>query len=73
MASAIPEMGEEDTAVVLLGHGSHHFANAIYAAWTMCTPRAMKMCSRAVEGFPTIDQVIANVTAFGNKNGNILS
>ena len=67
LASAIPEMGEEDTAVVLMGHGSHHFANAIYAAldYVLHAKGYENVFVGAVEGFPTIDQVIANVTAFG--------
>jgi sirohydrochlorin cobaltochelatase len=69
LVSAIPEIGQEDTAVVLMGHGSHHYANATYAAlnYVLHAKGYENVFVGAVEGFPTIDQVIANVTAFGAK------
>lgn len=69
LVSAIPEIGKEDTAVVLMGHGSHHFANATYAAldYILHAKGYENVFVGTVEGVPTIDQVIANVTAFGAK------
>jgi sirohydrochlorin cobaltochelatase len=69
LAFAIPEISQEDTAVVLMGHGSHHYANATYAAldYVLHAKGYENVFVGAVEGFPTIDQVIANVTAFGAK------
>lgn len=69
LVSSIPEITQEDTAIVLMGHGSHHFANAIYAAmdYVMHAKGYENVFVGAVEGFPTIEQVIANVTAFGAK------
>lgn len=69
LAANIPELGQEDTAVVLMGHGSHHFANAIYAAmdYVLHAKGYENVFVGAVEGFPTIEQVIAHVKAFGAK------
>jgi sirohydrochlorin cobaltochelatase len=69
LASYIPEITDEDTAVVLMGHGSHHFANATYAAldYVLHAKGYENVFVGAVEGFPTIEQVIANVTAYGAK------
>ncbi|HHT25438.1 MAG TPA: sirohydrochlorin cobaltochelatase [Clostridiaceae bacterium] len=69
LASAIPEIGQENTAVVLMGHGSRHFANASYAAmdYMLHAKGYENVFVGAMEGFPTIEQVIAKVTAFGAK------
>lgn len=69
LVAAIPEVGQDDTAVVLMGHGSHHFANATYAAldYVLHAKGYENVFVGTVEGFPTVDQVIANVTAFGAK------
>ena len=48
---------------------AHHYANATYAAlnYVLHAKGYENVFVGAVEGFPTIDQVIANVTAFGAK------
>lgn len=65
--SAIPEAGAADTAVVFMGHGTEHFANATYSELEhmMHGEGYENAFVGTVEGFPTIDNVIAAVTAYG--------
>ena len=69
LASAIPEVGSEDTAVVFMGHGSEHFANATYSQleYMMHSEGYENFFVGTVEGFPRVDNVIAQATAFGAK------
>lgn len=65
----VPEVGSEDTAVVFMGHGTEHFANATYS---MLEAKMHAMGYEnafvgTVEGFPTIEDVISSVSAFGAK------
>lgn len=65
----IPEMATPETAVVLMGHGSHHYANATYAAldYILHAKGYENVFVGTVEGVPTIDQVIAHLKVFGAK------
>ena len=56
-----------DTALVLMGHGTHHFANATYAALDyIFKDQGMKnVFVGTVESYPDLDTVIAHVKAGG--------
>lgn len=57
----------EDTALVLMGHGTEHFANATYAAldYTFKDQGMKNVFVGAVEGYPDLDTVIDHVKAGG--------
>lgn len=59
----------EDTAIVFMGHGTEHFANAAYSQLQMMmhSKGYENAFVGTVEGFPTIDDVISEVTAYGAK------
>lgn len=59
----------EDTALVLMGHGTHHFANATYAALDyMFKDQGMKnVYVGTVESYPDLDTVISHAKAGGYK------
>mgnify|MGYP000872143159 FL=1 len=56
-----------DTALVLMGHGTHHFANATYAALDyVFKDQGMKnVFVGTVESYPDLDTVIAHVKESG--------
>lgn len=60
-------VGSEDTAIVYMGHGTHHFANATYSQMQLVLQAEgyENVFIGTVEGFPTLENVLANVTAFG--------
>lgn len=57
------ELNEEGTAVVFMGHGSSHFANATYACldYHMKHELSKNYYVGTVEGYPTIAEVIGDV------------
>ena len=59
--------GSSDTAIVYMGHGTHHFANATYSQAQLVMQAAgyENVFVGTVEGFPTLENVMANVTAYG--------
>jgi len=59
--------GSEDTAIVYMGHGTHHFANATYSQAQLVMQAAgyENAFVGTVEGFPDLENVMANVTAYG--------
>ena len=59
--------GSEDTAIVYMGHGTHHFANATYSQAQLVMQAAgyENVFVGTVEGFPALENVMANVTAYG--------
>ncbi|MBP3652650.1 MAG: sirohydrochlorin cobaltochelatase [Clostridia bacterium] len=59
--------GSEDTAIVYMGHGTHHFANATYSQAQLVMQAAgyENAFVGTVEGFPALENVMANVTAYG--------
>lgn len=73
IANELPEGGEKD-AVVLMGHGTHHFANATYAAMDYMFKAAghNNVFVGTVEGYPEIDTVLAQVEAFGAEKVTLL-
>lgn len=60
-------VGSEDTAVVYMGHGTHHFANSAYSQMQLMLQAEgyENVFIGTVEGFPTLENVLANVTAYG--------
>ena len=57
----------EDTALVLMGHGTHHPANAYYAAldYRFKVSGYSNVFVGTVEGYPEVDTVLALVNAAG--------
>lgn len=70
IAQAVPEVGAEDTAIVLMGHGTHHFANACYSQLqeTFWDQGYEHIFVGTVEGYPSYDDVLAQLNASGIKN-----
>ncbi len=64
--STIPEKRAADEAVVLMGHGTHHPANAVYAAlmWQLQLADENVFVG-TVEGFPKADVIIDQVRENG--------
>lgn len=69
LVNNMPEVGKEEIAVVLMGHGSHHYANAIYSElqYLLHAKGYENVFVGTVEGVPRVDHVIAAVTANGAK------
>lgn len=67
IAEEIPQLSEPDTAVVLVGHGSEHFANAAYAALSYrFHSKGYENCFvGTVEAFPDIEDIKARVKESG--------
>lgn len=61
--------GSADTALVYMGHGTHHFANATYSQLEamMHAEGYENAFVGTVEGFPTLEVVQAQATAYGAK------
>ena len=61
--------GSADTALVYMGHGTHHFANATYSQLEamMHAEGYENAFVGPVEGFPTLEVVQSQVTAYGAK------
>ena len=61
--------GSADIALVYMGHGTHHFANAAYSQLEgmMHAEGYENAFVGTVEGFPTLDVVQAQVAAYGAK------
>ncbi len=59
----------EDEAIVLMGHGSEHFANMVYPAMNYIaqTEDLKGMYIGTVEGYPEIEQVIKSIKRDGYK------
>ena len=73
IAAELPEPGEKD-AVVLMGHGTHHFANATYAALDYMFKDAgyPHIFVGTVEGYPDVSTVLKKVEAFGAEKVTLL-
>lgn len=69
IADETPEMKNSETAVVFVGHGTGHFANASYAAFAyrLGTMGYNNCFVGTVEAFPDIDDVTERVRATGAK------
>lgn len=66
IADEVPEMKSDD-AVVFMGHGSEHFANAAYAAfdYTLKDLGYRNAFVGTVEGYPELSDVLRHVKAYG--------
>ncbi len=67
--SDIPEVGDEETAIVFMGHGTEHFANASYSMLErkLHSMGYVNAFVGTVEGFPTLEDVISSLNAFKAK------
>ncbi len=67
LAAEIPEMSEPDTAVVFVGHGTEHPANAAYAEFgRRLAELGYGNCfTGTVEARPGMDDVLKEVTEYG--------
>ncbi len=65
VTAEVPETNREDTAVVLMGHGTDHFANSAYAAldYRMKDMGYHNIFIGTVESYPDLDTVKRQVTA----------
>ncbi|MEG1994012.1 MAG: sirohydrochlorin cobaltochelatase, partial [Oscillospiraceae bacterium] len=63
------EIDNKDTAFVLMGHGTHHFANSTYAAldYTFKDMGFDNVFVATVEGYPEFEQALKGVKAYGAK------
>ena len=62
-------IADEETAIVYMGHGTHHASNAVYSQMVnvMYSKGYENVFMGTVESFPTFDDVLAQVGAFGAK------
>lgn len=67
LTAEIPEVGADDTAVVFMGHGTEHYANATYSEleYMVHAQGYENIFVGTVEGFPGVTDAISEVTAFG--------
>jgi sirohydrochlorin cobaltochelatase len=66
--SIIPKERKKDEAVVLMGHGTHHPANAVYEAMMYRLQRRdPNVFMGTVEGSPTLDEIKATLLENGVK------
>lgn len=63
------EVGSEETALVYMGHGTEHFANATYSQMQLMLQFAgyENVFIGTVEGFPALDNVLAELKAGGYR------
>jgi sirohydrochlorin cobaltochelatase len=63
LSTQLTQMSKEGT-VILMGHGTNHIANAVYCCFeSVLRDRGFKNVHVAtVEGYPTLDRVIPNIT-----------
>lgn len=69
LAYDIPFINDKNTAVVFLGHGTAHFANAAYAAlaYRFRVTGHSNVFVGTVEGYPDFDTVLCELNASGQK------
>ena len=67
LADETPDMTADDTAVVFVGHGTEHFANAAYSAlaYRLWADGYVKTFVGTVEAYPGMDEVKAQLAASG--------
>lgn len=67
LMAEVPEAQEEGTAVVFMGHGTKHFANATYGAfdYRLKYDGYKNVFMTTVEGFPDFDAAIKGVGELG--------
>jgi sirohydrochlorin cobaltochelatase len=63
LSEQLTQMSQDNT-VILMGHGTNHIANAVYCCFeSVLRDRGFKNVHVAtVEGYPTLDRVIPNIT-----------
>ena len=73
IVAELPEVGEKE-AIGLMGHGTHHYANATYAALGfMCADAGYdNIFVGTVEGYPTVENVLAQLEAYGAEKVTLL-
>lgn len=69
LLAANEKAGDPETALVFMGHGTHHFANASYSQLEgmMHAAGYENAFVGTVEGFPTLEVVQSQVAAYGAK------
>lgn len=73
MAVMIPKERAPEDAVVLMGHGTHHFADAIYSAMMYkFQKKDPNIFMGTVEGNPTFDEIKALLVKKGVKKAYLL-
>lgn len=65
LSEQLTQMSQDNT-VILMGHGTNHIANAVYCCFeSVLRDRGFKNVHVAtVEGYPTLDRVIPNITQY---------
>jgi sirohydrochlorin cobaltochelatase len=75
MAQAIVDtypQKDKNSAVIFVGHGTHHFADAAYSALQMALWRkSPNFYIGTIEGMPSYDDVLARIKSSGAKNVTI--
>ncbi len=73
LVTTFPDMAD-DEAVVLMGHGTHHHANAVYACFekTFHTLGYDNVFVGTVEGFPAFDDVVKELEKKGIKKVTLM-
>lgn len=73
IAAMIPKERKPEDAVVLMGHGTHHSADAIYSAMMYKFQKAdPNIYMGTVEGHPTFDEIKEMMVAKGIKKAYLL-
>ena len=69
VADEFPVIKDKETALVLMGHGTEHYANAVYAAldYRFKDMGYENVIVGTVEGYPEIDQVLKQLGKCGVK------
>lgn len=69
VADESPVIKDKETALVLMGHGTEHYANAVYAAldYRFKDMGYENVIVGTVEGYPEIDQVMKQIGKCGVK------
>lgn len=69
IAKAFPAVGDKETALVLMGHGTEHYANAVYAAldYRFKDMEHENVIVGTVEGYPGIAQVEKQLEKYAPK------
>ena len=69
VADEFPVIKDKETALVLMGHGTEHYANAVYAAldYRFKDMGYENVIVGTVEGYPEIDQVMKQLGKCGVK------
>ena len=69
----VPKERTAEDAVIFMGHGSHHPADAIYSAMMYKAQQKDPNCYvGTVEGFPTFDEILAKLKAKGTKKAYLI-